>query len=173
MPEMSPLACHHHQLQWEAEKTQSLSKSCLGHDFSLDEGCPSEEMLGTHSAFIWARQNYGWLQTGAREIQIGIETQDFNRLKNPLKVPRVAGGCGVFISAVSLKEMHKCPGEVLGLRISRVGIFQAERKILSLILFSEWWVGVQGAAAPKGFKGFLYLDKMLQENWSHPLKTGN
>lgn len=52
VPALSPSACHHHQLQGETEKTQSLSKSCLGHDFSLDEGCPSEEMLGTHSAFI-------------------------------------------------------------------------------------------------------------------------
>lgn len=65
-------------------------------------------------------------------------------------------------------------GEILGLRIFSVGIFQAERKILPLMLFSEWWVGVQGAAAPKLCQGFfLHLAKMLEENWSHPLKTGN
>lgn len=51
--------------------------------------------------------------------------------------------------------------------------FRQREKILPLILFSEWWLGVQVAAAPKGLPGFLTFSKIMQENWSHPLKIGN
>lgn len=78
------------------------------------------------------RCNNDWLQTSAREIQIRIKAQDFNRLViicKAIKLPRKAGSCGGFRSSpatslreiLQFKQLIKRAGEILWLKSSGKG----------------------------------------------------
>lgn len=132
------------------------------------------------------RCNNDWLQTSAREIQIRIKAQDFNGLViicKTTKLPRKAGSCGGFRSSpatslreiLQIKQLIKRVGEILWLRTSGKGFCrQWENHCHWFCSLSEWWVGVNEAAAPTVWQDFLHSatkQYALQENQSHTLEN--